>query len=530
MVTPVQPPAAQPTQAPLPYSAAVAARFPEPHINYSTPGLQAGRSSFSSNAEVDQWLQTVTRQVNPASGTKAALLTLGSSQQGLPLQALVLTQAAGTDSLSLSESGRPTVLLVGQQHGNEPAGGEALLVLARELGSGLLEPLLAQINVIIVARANPDGAAALQRATANGVDMNRDHLLLLTPEAQALAQLAHDYQPAVVVDAHEYTAIGRFLEKFGALQRFDAMLQYATTANTPEFITKAAEEWFRRPVVKALDAEHLSSQWYYTTSTDPQDLRVSMGGTQPDTGRNIYGLRNAISLLVETRGIGLERLHIQRRVHTQVTALATVLKITAERAADLQQLRTYVEREVSELACKGQAVVEAGPTLGKFELLMIEPQTGADHRITVDWNSSLTLQTLKARARPCGYWLASDAGATVERLRQLGATVERLTEPGALLGENYQASSSSEGQRQDVRGSIAGGSAIKRVEVSLARQLIDVPSGSYYVGLNQPLGNLILAALEPDTQNSFYANHILEQLDSIARVMAEPSVARERLP
>ena len=290
------------------------------------------------------------------SGTKAAIVSLGQSQQGTPLEALVLTRAAGTDSTSLQASERPTVLLVGQQHGDEPAGAEALLVVARELGTGLLEPLLDRINVVIVPRANPDGSAANKRVTTSGVDMNRDHLLLGTPEAQALARLARDYRPAVVVDAHEYTAVGRFLEKFNAIQRFDALLQYTTTANTPEFITKASEEWFRRPLVAALGGQQLSSEWYYTTSTDPKDLRVSMGGTQPDTGRNVNGLRNTVSILVETRGVGLDRLHIQRRVHTQVTALNSVLKVTADRAADLNKLLSYVNREVSAQACTGQGL------------------------------------------------------------------------------------------------------------------------------------------------------------------------------
>lgn len=512
----------------LPYSAAVAARFPEPAVRYATPGLQDGRTHFSTNSEVRQWLQAVADRVG--NGSRAAILNLGTSQNGDPLQALVLTRAPATDAAALVASERPTVLLVGQQHGDEPAGAEALLVLARELGTGLLEPLLERINVVIMPRANPDGALSHKRVTSNGVDMNRDHLLLATPEARALAQLARDYRPAVVIDAHEYTVVGRFLEKFGAVQRFDALLQYTTTANTPEFITKAAEEWYRRPVVAALTGQQLTSEWYYTTSTNPKDLWVSMGGTQPDTGRNVYGLRNTISLLVETRGVGIDRHHIQRRVHTHVTALNAVLKVTADRAADLQKLLPYVQREVSTQACQGQAVVEAGPTPGKFDLLMLDPTTGADRTVNVDWNSSLTLQTTKARARPCGYWLAPTAGATVDRLKLLGLSVSRVAESGSVLGETFSETGRADGVRQDVRGTVAGGEGITKVNVSLVRSLIDVPAGSYYVPLNQPLANLALAALEPDTQNSFYANRILEQLDQAARVMAEPTVRLEALP
>ena len=54
-------------------------------------------------------------------------------------------------------------------------------------------------------------------------------------------------------------------------------------------------------MVAALKDQGLSSEWYYTTSTNRDDKSISMGGTQPDTGRNVHGLKNTVSLLVETR-------------------------------------------------------------------------------------------------------------------------------------------------------------------------------------------------------------------------------------
>ena len=41
----------------------------------------------------------------------------------------------------------------------------------------------------------------------------------------------------------------------------------------------ANAEWYRAPMIKALGAESLTQEWYYTTSTRMDDLRVSMGGT-----------------------------------------------------------------------------------------------------------------------------------------------------------------------------------------------------------------------------------------------------------
>ena len=512
-----------------PYSAAVAARFPDPALAYSTPGLQAGRSNYTSNGEIASWLRELAAANADAGRPRTVVLGLGQSQSGVPIEALVLTRAAATDAASLLASGKPTVLLVGQQHGDEPAGSEALLVIARELAQGLLEPLLDRINVIVLPRANPDGSAVGRRVTASGVDMNRDHLLLQTPEARAVARLQRDYQPMVTVDAHEYTVVGRFLQKFNAVQKFDALLQYATTANLSEFMPRASEEWFRRPLVAALQAQNLSSEWYYTTSTDPNDLRISMGGTQPDTGRNVNGLRNAISLLIETRGVGIGRLHLQRRVHTQVTAIVSVLQSTAQRADDLNKLRPYMDKEASSSACRGDAVTEAGPTASRRALLMLDPATGADRSVDVEWNSSLELQTLKSRPRPCGYWLSASSTAVVDRLQLLGVQVMRVAEPGSLLSEIYRETARTSGERQDVRGSIADAAQIVRVEVDLVRGVLDAPLGSYYVPLGQPLANLVLAAMEPDTQNSFFANRIQEALQNQARVVTEPTVRLERV-
>lgn len=525
-ITPIAPNAPEPSAtAPLPYGEAVAARFPDPSVRYETPGLAEGRRAFTTNAELTQWLRDLAAAQHGA--TRMQMLDLGLSQRGTPIHALVLTRAAGTDAMALEASRRPTVLLIGQQHGDEPAGSEALLVVARELAQGLLEPMLDRINVIVVPRANPDGADAGTRVTASGADMNRDHLLLQTPEAQALARLVRNYRPMAIIDAHEYTVAGRFLEKFHAIQRYDVLLQHATTANLPEFMTKAALEWYRAPMVKALGAESLTQEWYYTTSTRPDDLRISMGGTQPDTGRNVNGLKNAVSMLLETRGVGIGRTHIQRRVHSHVTAITSALRSTVERANDLEQVRSYEARDISAQACRGDIVVEAGPTPTQRELVMLDPDTGADRTLRVDWNSSLELVTLKKRPRPCGYWLAGGASEAVERLKLLGLQVMRVAEPGSILADTYQETGRTTAQRQDVRGTVAGGQGIVRVQVTPTRSAIDVPAESYYVPLNQPLANLAVAALEPDTQNSYFANRLIPNLGDTARVMAPPSLVFE---
>lgn len=517
-------PAPPPAPAAPAYSAAVAARFPDPPLRYDTPGLRNGRNHFTTQAELQDLLRSLAGPPRTPSAPTVRVLVPGSSQRGVALEALLFTRAPSSDAASLVQSARPTVLLVGQQHGDEPASAEALLVIARELASGRLAPLLERINVIVMPRANPDGAQVGQRVSANGIDVNRDHLLLRTPEALALAQLVREYRPMVVIDAHEYTVLGRYLQKFGAVQRFDALVQYAMTPQVPEFITRAAEEWFRLPMLDSLRREQLTAEWYYTTPTDVNDRKVSMGGVRPDTGRNVNGLKNAISFLIETRGVGIGHLHAQRRVHTHVTAISSVLASTASRAADLLKLRQFVEAEVSALACQGLAVVDAAPTRGEYRLLMLDPETGADRPVTVDWDSSLTLEPRKLRARPCGYWLAAEASGAVQRLRALGVQVSQVSEAARLQGDTYREVSRTSAPREDVRGTIADDGETVAVEVELISALLDVPAGSYYVPLTQPLANLVIAAMEPDTQNSYFANRVIGSVDHVARLRVLPEL------
>ncbi|MBT9524690.1 MAG: peptidase M14 [Rhizobacter sp.] len=490
---------------PVPLSDAVAARFPDPAVNYRTPALQAGRNDFTSNAELQALLRGLVRDAPSV----ARLLTLGSSQGGLPIEALLFSRHADVTPAALQRSGRPLVLVMGQQHGDEPASSEALIVLAQELTRGRLQSLLDRINVVVLPRANPDGAQTGQRASANGVDIDRDHLWLKTPEAQALAKLVRDYQPLVVAEAREYTLNGAYAQKFGAVQRDDAQVQYATTGNLPPFFTKAAEEWFRQPLFASFKLHGLSSQWVHRTSNDVADKRLSMGGTLPDSGRNVQGLKNVVSLVIETRGAGLGRTHLKRRVHTQVVAMTSVLQNAAQRGGDLLKLRQYVDADVSAQACQGQVVVEAGPTASEYTLAMLDPATGADKTLTVNWDSALVLRELKVRKRPCGYWLDADQADAVARLRLLGVRVEQAMAKGVVQGESYA------GAQQ---------------EIKTAPVLLDVPEGSYYVPLTQPLASLVVAALEPDTSASYFGGGVITGLAKQARVTALPGIKLSVMP
>ena len=513
-----------------PVSAAVAARFPEPAVSFATPAFENGRQAFTHSDEMRAILYRLEASGEARSrGVDVKVVALGTSQGGEPIEALAfsrppLPEATGAAASPVSAR-RPSVVLVAGQHGDEPAGSEALVVVAQELAAGRLDAVLDRVDVVVLPRANPDGAALFQRGAADGSDVNRDHLLLRTPEAQALTRLLVDFAPIVVADLHEYPVGGAFSDKFGAVQRFDALLQYATVANLPPFVTRASEEWFRVPLVASLRAAGLSADWYATTSADPADRRLSMGGVGPQIGRNAAGLRHAVSLLVETRGGGLGRADLKRRVQSHVVAVTSVLGSAALHAADLVKLRQFVERETAARACSGEAIVEAAATPSEYALSVLDRDSGAIRRIDVAWDSALALRTLKSRPRPCGYWLAAGETDAVRRLRLLGIDVMQLDEAAEVRGETYR-----EIARQPVgagSASAGGGAgnagAATRVIVQTVPALLDLGAGGYYVSLEQPLANLALAALEPESPAGFAANRVIGAVAGEARILQRPT-------
>jgi hypothetical protein len=166
-----------------------------------------------------------------------------------------------------------------------------------------------------------------------------------------------------VLDLHEYPVdAALWMARFGAVQRFDVLLQYATAPNMPPFVTKAAEEWFRAPLSTGLGIAGFSIDWYHTISADTADRKVSMGRPAPQLGRNAHGLTNAVSLLVETRGGGIGRTDFKRRVQAQLTAVANVLSSAGEPRRRPRQAAPVRRPRRRRRGVQGEGVIEAGLT------------------------------------------------------------------------------------------------------------------------------------------------------------------------
>jgi len=482
----------------LPYSNAVAALFPDPAQRYHTPGLASGRSAFTSNAELNAQLQQL--PTAGSDGLQIAVLPAGSSQNGRPISAVLAAQSVDLTPASLDATKRPTVMIVAGQQGNAPASTEAVLALLQELQEGgLLRPILAHVNLLLVPRANPDGFETGQPTTANGADLRHDHLRLATPEARILARLGSLYRPAVVVDAGEFAALEPVQTRFGAVRANDMGLQYAMPPNTHEFIVKAAREWFYHPMTSRLTDAGLRVDWLSEPTGNDAAAGFAMDTMAPTTLANVAALKNAIGLTVQSRGSDLGLLHAQRRVHGMVQALLTVLDNASARAADLAKVETFAARDTAAKACQGSLLVQAKMQQETRNLALVDLTSAQIAPQSVAWQSALSLTATAQRSRPCGYWLSPEARNTAAQLDQLGLQVQRVAELTPLVADGYVSNSNG--------------------NISTQRTLADAPPGSYYVTLNQSLANLAAALLEPDAPYSSYSQGVLLDLGHLVRVV-----------
>jgi hypothetical protein len=477
-------------------SAAVQARYPDPQVVYDTPGFAAERTDFTTHEEMMRFADRL-QQAN----SNVHVRIVGASQEERPIPLLVLSNSGYADAVDLARLGRPVVMLVGLQHGNEPAGGEAMLALAQSLAQGALKPLLDRISVLIVPRANPDGAFHFTRSPYSTVDINRDHVKVALPETAALHAVVNEYQPHVFVDAHEFSVATRWLEKFGVLQSYDLLLQYATNPNVPAALTKLADDMYLPRIRRDVERAGYTHSWYYTTSYNMQDKRVAMGGTTPDIGRNFAGLQHAISFLVESRGVGIGRQSYARRVHGHLVAIGALLQTTADNAP--QVLKTVQESRL-DLIRRGRAP-RAGDdiavTLKSVErvhkLTMIDPQSGELRDIEVQWNDALAAQPDLVRRRPYAYVTPPVFHEVARRLALSGVEIRRLTAPATLQVESYQVTD------RKSSATYVEGRATSRVTTEVVAKTITFPAGSYVYSMAQPNAQVVAVALEPEAPSSF---------------------------
>lgn len=316
---------------------------------------------------------------------------------------------------------------------------------------------------------------------------------MLLPETRALHELMGKLQPDVVLDCHEFTVANRWIAKFGAIQAVDALLLSATHPMVNTEITRLADTVFRPRIEDALKAHGLSTFDYYTTGLDTADKTVSMGGNAPGAARNTFGLNNAISFLIESRGVGIGRESFQRRVATHYLAAKAVLETAAKHA---EQLTTTINKS-RQAAARGPMSMVVAHKLGVRErtLPLLDPVNGEPRPTEVMFRDSRAVTSVALRKGPAGYLLPDANPAAIAALRLNRVTLCQVAEAADIEADAFAIRERVKVDRESINPDQA-------IKVDISRKTVHVPAGASFVPAGQPAVALAGLALEPDSPGS----------------------------
>jgi len=472
--------------------------FPDPDVELNSPYfMDEERESFTTHEEMMEFLYDLKAQSD-----RFQMRIVGQSQEGRELPLLVFNKEGMVDPADLQAQDRPIVWTHGTVHGNEPAAREGSLALAHELATtDWGEEMLEEVTVLVYPGVNPDGLYYFQRATANQIDINRDHMKLTLPETRAMHNAYNEYKPHVAVDNHELGAVPdeEWLEEFNIIDTTaDVYTLSPRNANVPRQIIDVADDLFRSNVDEALAAEGLRHR-DYTIGERIEDGKptANTGGFISVIGRNAMGLVPSFSFLVETPQSG--DYFYPRRVYSQLITNKSFVETTANHSAYVLDIVEGAREETARLGaevCEDDKVAveqERVPFDVVWEFIDVEKNEIIEMDVTLYDHPEPVLE----RVRPYAYIFPPAYHDIAERLKFGGAEVRRLAEPVELEVEALELVD------KDVADTYYEGHFRKWVETEKFETEKFFPAGSYMVRMDQPYGNAIVELMEPEASASF---------------------------
>lgn len=237
-------------------------------------------------------------------------------------------------------TGPRTILVIAQQHGNEPHGSEAALDYLHTLATSTrpeIRALREELTVWVMPRANPDGAAHNWRQNhdpectwevpdctpGRGIDPNRWHDPAVSleevpaPETVAVREVFAQVEPELVLDLHgQLSYVDEDLEPITASVAWPVIAQEDLTPEREAAVTYSKQ-------VSALMAESVDGWRRGNASQYP------LGTGSLLTARNAYGWQGAATVLFEQRSDSGDR-DLRPLVKEAYTALMDVTRAVAD--------------------------------------------------------------------------------------------------------------------------------------------------------------------------------------------------------
>ncbi|MDQ7824215.1 MAG: M14 family metallopeptidase [Candidatus Eremiobacteraeota bacterium] len=341
---------------------------------------------------------------------------IGKSVKGRDIPALFLSSGA----FASDRERKPVVMILCQQHGDEPSGKEAALMIASELATGP-QALLEKVDIAIIPMVNPDGAEKESRTNANDRDLNRNHVILTEPEVQALHSIFWELMPEVTLDVHEYGPGSQQWVKRRMVKNADEMFDMVSNVNISPRIFAFSQSVMLPAVERGVRREGFTYA-RYVVGTPFDGGRIRHSTTDICDGRQSFGIYNTLSYILEGRNCGKRPGDIEKRVKGQRAAIMALLETSARQAPRIVSL---VREERASLKSpdflKGRAFIQMDyfpdPLRRTFTMPILDLATMAPEERAFRHYEPL-VKIKKSMARPWAYVIPAGETGAIEIMKR----------------------------------------------------------------------------------------------------------------
>ena len=463
--------------------------------------------------------------------------SFGTTHEGRSLP-LAVVGASDASAEAVRRTGKVRVYIQGNIHAGEVEGKESAQMLLRDLVAGRREEWLDKMVFLVAPIFNADGneKVALNnrgpqygpmggqgtRANAQGLNINRDHMKLDTPEAQAFVRMMNEYDPHVLMDLH--TTNGT---------RHAYYLTYAPPLNPstdPTIVDLLRTQWFPW-LTDTVRQKHGWDFYYYgnlSGGRGNQERAWRSFDHRPRFNNNYIGLRNRFGLLSEAYAYAT----FQDRVTATNRFVEENLNFVAKNAGKIKDISGDADRR----KIVGQSLglrAEMAKSADSVEILLGEvrqekhPKDGhvMDVRADVKKPEKMAeygiFKATESERVPSTYYILPGNQKALALLTAHGiVTGPALPRARTMdveefqIGTNTQAPNANEGHRERT---------VTGKWVATKREL---PEGTLEVSMTQPLARLAFYLIEPRSDDGLVTwNFMDDQLTADPKVY---SILRSR--
>ena len=448
-----------------------------------------------------------------------SLREFGRSAQGRALFVVVAAKDRAFSPEAARKTGRPILLVQAGIHSGEIDGKDAGLMLLRDIALRGKASLLNDATLLFVPVFNPDGHERSSewnrpnqrgptrqgwRTTAQNLNLNRDYMKADAPEMQAMLKLINEWFPALYIDVHVTDGIDHQYDvTFGYNGDFGAF-------SWSPHISKWLNDIYRPSTESALKAMgHIPGQFFDRSDEIDIAKGFSAGPSLPRYSDGYGDLRHLPTVLVETHSLKPYR---QRVLGTYVLLESSLRALGSQANALRQAIHADMSANRDPVALNGGKPGSERTTmdfLGVSYEKYDSPVTGASE---IRWlgtpklYAGLPIALEKPQievARPKAYWVPVTKPDVIARLKLHGIRMETLRTERTFTLDMYRLVNS---QPQTNSGfhPFEGRYTLKTgVKTEVRRE--SFAAGSVRVPTDQPLGDLAVALLEPESNDSFLA-------------------------